>query len=469
MLFAPHAKGSEVVATGGFKAGNSFHLEISGSQPDWQMASLAPVELSRILITNSGRFRFRQTWLALSRTRLKAEDVAMRNRLSPLGALLAGLVWMFLALGCGDTGKPAGSTDGPKASSKGDLDNSYGYVVDARGDTGKSGGTRRILILINGDSPFWDAARAGLGDAVKELNLEAAGLSASVETNDGTPGGQVDKLKQYGSQDDIVAIGISACDAGNVAVADELKKLKSKGVQIVTIDSDIDRSLFRGTRLAFIGTDNLAGGVELGKCAKNLRPDGGALVTFVGRLGAQNAIDRIGGVAKGAGEKIRVLDRMGDDNDRVRARKNVRDAIGNHPDLNILVGIWSYNAPAIADVVKEKGRRKDFTVVAFDAEAAAINAMSEGLMDAMVVQNPYQMGYQGVRLMKALVENDKMTIHEMLPNLGQPDGDLYDTGLKVVVPDEGSPLKGEMFSPKTEFLKLSKFKEWLAKYKLTGS
>src|SRR5438477_9736407 len=120
---------------------------------------------------------------------------------------------------------------------------------------------------------------------------------------------------------------------------------------------------------------------------------------------------------------------MVDNNDRTRAQENVRNAMTNHPGLNVLVGIWSYNAPAIVDVVKEKNNRQRFTIVAFDAEPAAIKQMGEGLLDAMVVQNPYQMGYQGVRLMKALVTNDQSTIHEMLPKLGQADGDIYDTGL----------------------------------------
>src|SRR5262249_27367822 len=160
--------------------------------------------------------------------------------------------------------------------------------------------------------------------------------------------------------------------------------------------------------------------------------------TFVGRLGAQNAMERMEGVRQGAGDRVKALDKMGDDNDRERAKENVRNAIANHPDLNVLVGIWSYNAPAIADVVKEKNRRKDFTVIAFDAEPNAITYMSQGMIDAMVVQNPYEMGFQGVRLMKALVQNDQSAIREILPNLGKPDGDIYDTGIKVVVPDEGS-------------------------------
>jgi ribose transport system substrate-binding protein len=130
----------------------------------------------------------------------------------------------------------------------------------------------------------------------------------------------------------------------------------------------------------------------------------------------------------------------------------------------VLVGIWSYNAPAIADVVREKNNKQQYTVVCFDAEPNAIKQMAEGEIDAMVVQNPFMMGYQGVKLMKALIQNDQATVKEMLPS-----GDIYDTGLKVVVPDSGSPLKPEMFDKKTQFLKLSDFRKWLEKYSLTGS
>src|SRR5262249_12404833 len=162
-------------------------------------------------------------------------------------------------------------------------------------------------------------------------------------------------------------------------------------------------------------------------------------------------------------------DNMGDETDRTKARENVRNAIKNHPKLNSLVGIWSYNAAAIVDVVEEKEARDRFTVVVFDAEPDAIKQMGEGMIDAMVVQNPYQMGYQGVRLLKAKVDKDDKAVKEVLPDLGKPDGDIYDTGLKVVVPDKGSPLKAEMFDKRTQFLKLSEFRDWLKKYNLTGS
>jgi ribose transport system substrate-binding protein len=331
--------------------------------------------------------------------------------------------------------------------------------------------TKRIIILINGDSPFWDACRVGVPEAEKDFNLASANLHAVVESNDGTPQGQLEKLRQFASQSDIVAIGISPCDASNVAIAEEMRNLKKRGIHVITIDSDVDRAKLRDSRLAFVGTDNLAGGRELGKCLKGLRPEGGGYVTFVGRKGAQNAMDRIQGVVQGAGDKWKQLDSMGDDVDRARARDNTRNAISNHKEnLDALVGIWSYNAPAIVDVVKKDPEvRKNHLVVAFDAEPLAIAGMGDGMIDAMVVQNPYEMGYQGVRLMQALVRNDQATINEMLPNQGKVDGDIYDTGLKVVVPDSGSRLQPDMFDKNIQFLKLSQFREWLAKYKLTGS
>ncbi len=333
-----------------------------------------------------------------------------------------------------------------------------------------SGSEKRIILLTNGNSPFWDAGRAGMQEAEKDLKLHESGLSAVFEVNNGMPQGQIDKLRQFATQsDDVAGVCISAVDAANQRVAELMRELRGKGVHVLTFDSDVDRDHMRDARFAYLGTDNLAGGKELGRCAKGLRPSGGAYVTFVGRTGAQNAIERVNGFAEGAGEKFKKIDNMGDNMDRTRARENVRNAMTNHPEMNTLVGIWSYNAPAIVDIVREKENRKSYTIVVFDAEPLAIKQMAEGDIDALVVQNPYRMGYDAVKLMKALIQDDQKTVKEMLPNLGQPDGDIYDTGLKVVTPDDGSPLKAEMFDKKTEFLKLGEFRKWLDKYGLTGS
>ena len=374
-------------------------------------------------------------------------------------AWLAGLSFLFL-LGC------------PGCTESSDLAGSAGKSTGTSPEApSATSGMRRIVLLNNTDSPFWDAARAGIDKAAEDLKLKEAGFTASMDTNNGTDEGQIEKLRQYGTQDDIAAVIISPTSATNPAVVDELKKLKDKGLIIGTFDSDFDDK-FQSVREFYVGTDNIKGGKVLGTAARNLRPDGGEYVQFVGLDSQQNAYQRMDGFTSAVGDKFVQKARRTDDVDRSRARDNVRDSIDQNPNLNVLVGIWSYNAPAIVDIVKEKNVREKFTIVTFDAEQLAIEQMGAGMIDAMVVQNPFGMGYDSVKYVFAKLQNDEATMAELFPNMKEPGGNIRDTGLKVVVPDSGSPLTPEMFKEfgtGVEFLTLKEFRAWLAEYKLTSS
>lgn len=329
---------------------------------------------------------------------------------------------------------------------------------------------KRIILLNNTDSPFWDAARAGIKKAAEDLKLADVGFSASMDSNDGTENGQIEKLRQYGTQSDIAAVIISPISSTNPAIADELKKLKAKGITIGCFDSDL-ATKYQQHREFYVGTNNIAGGKVLGTAAKNLKPEGAPYVQFVGVDSQQNAIERMEGFTSAVGDSFAQKDRKLDDTDRARARDNVRDVIAKYPDLSLLVGIWSYNAPAIVDVVKEKNARDKFTIVTFDAEAIAIQQMAEGMIDAMVVQNPFAMGYESVRYAFAKSQGDSETVKQLFPNIGQPGGDIYDTGLKVVVPSGSklTPAMFESFGKSVEFLELPAFQAWLKQYDLTSS
>jgi ribose transport system substrate-binding protein len=348
-----------------------------------------------------------------------------------------------------------------------------GPAVDGgvgKSDSGSAGGKkRRIIILTNGDHPFWDACEAGAKEGEKEFKLADSGLEVSFQRANFTVPGQVEKLRQYSLETDVAGIGISVYDDTSPAIADELKKLKEMGVKIVTIDGDVDRTRYRDVRFAYLGTDNLIGGRELGRSAKALRPGGGKFAVFVGNEGNANAKGRINGFIEGAGDKFEKVELLNDTGKPEIARKNVRDALDRHPEIDTLVGIWAYNGPAIVDVVEERGLLKKATLVTFDADTGSIKSMEDGKLDVMVVQNPFNMGFQGVKLLKALVMDDQVVVKEFYPNYGQPDGDLYSTGLKVVVPGVESPIKKEILEPATELLTFPEFREWLKKYKLKCS
>ncbi len=328
---------------------------------------------------------------------------------------------------------------------------------------------QRIVILTNGDHPFWNACEAGAKEAEKELGLADDNLELSFERADFTVKGQVDKLRQYSLATDIVALGISVYDNTNPAIAEELKKLKESGIKIVTIDGEIDRDKYRDVRFAYLGTDNIVAGEELGKATAAVRPEGGKYAVFVGNKGNANAKARIEGFRNGVSEAFDEVTVLNDGGKPAVAAKMVQDALDRDGDITTLVGIWAYNGPAAVQIAEQRDLLDELTIVTFDAAEASVKAMEEGKLEVMVVQNPFNMGYQGVKLLKALVEDDQKVIDEMYPNYDEEDGDIYDTGLKLVVPSKDSPVKKDMLRPDTEFLTLPEFKAWLKKYNLKDS
>ena len=251
-------------------------------------------------------------------------------------------------------------------------------------------------------------------------------------------------------------------------------KAGAKGVKVITVDGDVNRSLFPDARPYYIGTDNVVGGRLLGQAAKKLLESrgktSGGYVQFAGFTDNDNARKRMDGFREAVGSAFEERDRMPDEMDLTKARNNVRTALVNHPDLAALVGIWAYNAPAIAEVTEERGIRDQVTIVTFDAQAAALQHMADGKIDAMVVQNPFEMGILAVRLLLAMHTDDETTIKQLFPRHGEPDGDIHTTGLRLIAPDAGSPLKADDFQVEgIEFFPLSKFRAWLETYGLSSS
>jgi ribose transport system substrate-binding protein len=376
--------------------------------------------------------------------------------------------WMNLALpllvaavvGCNSGGESGGGT----------------AFTDPSGKASSSGsGSKRIVFLTNGDDPYWDTCNAGLKEAAKEMNVAADGYTVVMDKGNFKPEGQIDKLRQYATEPDVVGIAISVVQADNRTIADQLRELQKQGKKIITVDGDVNLDRYRDARTYYIGTDNFVAGQTLGKAGRELLKakgvDKGGYVQFVGYTDNDNARKRMDGVKDAIGTEYEEIARRADQGDRDKARDNVRTALDNEGDrIAALFGIWAYNAPAIAGVVEERKVRDKTLVGTFDAASDAIKTMGDGNIDVMVVQNPFEMGQKAVKLLKAMCDEDKAVTDEMFPNMGQPDGDIYTTGLRVVVPDESSSLKADQFDQKiVEFMTLKDFEAWLQKYGLKSS
>ncbi len=255
----------------------------------------------------------------------------------------------------------------------------------------------KLAFVTNNASDFWVIARKGTEKAAAEI----PDIEVEFRINsDGTA------AEQQRVVDDLLAKGINGIAISPVDPANQSPMLNRAASQalVVTQDSDAPNS----NRECYIGTDNVAAGRQAGALVKEALPEGGKIMIFVGVLDAANAQQRYQGLKEAlAGTKVQIVDVRTDNADRVRAKSNAADTLVNNPDIAGLVGLWSYNGPAILSAVREANKVDKVKIVAFDEEDETLTGIKDGAIYATVVQQPFEFGYQSMALMAKILNGDK--------------------------------------------------------------
>jgi ribose transport system substrate-binding protein len=265
---------------------------------------------------------------------------------------------------------------------------------------GPSGGKVKVAFVTNNAADFWTIARRGCEQAGREIpNVEVEFKIPS----DGTA------AEQRRIVDDLMAKGISGIAISPVDPTNQTQMINTLAKQILVITQDSDAPL--SDRACYLGTDNKAAGRQAGQLIKEALPAGGKIMVFVGKADAQNAQDRLKGIKEALeGSNVEIIDVRTDDTDTVRAKANAADTLVKYPDVAALVGLWSYNGPAILNAVKDAGKVGQVKIVCFDEDDATLAGIKEGSIYATVVQQPYEFGYQSVQLMAKVVGGDRSAI-----------------------------------------------------------
>ncbi len=178
---------------------------------------------------------------------------------------------------------------------------------------------------------------------------------------------------------------------------------------LFTSDSDAPNS----KRAVYIGTDNTAAGEQAGQLIKQALPDGGEIMLFVGNLDNNNAKERITGIKRALeGSKIEIIDIRTDEGDVVKAKRNVEDTLTKYPEIDGLMGLYAYNPPQIVEAVRAAGKQGQVAVVGFDEDPLTLRGITDGIVYATVVQQPFEFGYQSMKLLARYIEGDKSFIPE---------------------------------------------------------
>ncbi|HTN95507.1 MAG TPA: sugar-binding protein [Nordella sp.] len=256
---------------------------------------------------------------------------------------------------------------------------------------------KTLAFVVNGASDFWKIAEAGVKKAQEELPNYTLELKYPEQSS---------AAIQQRLMDDLVAAGVAAImvSAVDPKTSTEALDRVAGQVPLFTTDSDAPQS----KRIAYIGSSNVELGKDAGKLMLKALPDGGKCIGFVGLPGADNARERIEGVQSTIkGSKVEMVDVRGDDIDFARAKRNVADALSAMPDVACMVGFYSYNTPLIYETLKESGKLGQIKIIGFDEDPVTLGGVREGAIEGTVVQNPYEWGYQGMKLMAKVLEGDK--------------------------------------------------------------
>jgi ribose transport system substrate-binding protein len=268
--------------------------------------------------------------------------------------------------------------------------------------TDSGGGAKEVKLafVTNNNSDFWTIARKG----VEKADNEMADVSAEFKiTSDGSA------AEQKRIIDDLLTRGVSGIAISPVDPMNQTSLINdaAKKALIFTQDSDAPDS----ERACYVGTDNVAAGRQAGNLIKEVLPNGGKIMLFVGKLDARNAQERIQGIKEVLKDtKIQILDIRTDDADSARAKSNAADTIVKYADVKALVGLWSYNGPAILSAVKDAKKVGQIQIVTFDEAEDTLAGIREGAIHATVVQQPFEFGYQAIKLMAQALKGDKSFI-----------------------------------------------------------
>ena len=303
----------------------------------------------------------------------------MASRNVSMGVVAAAAA---VALGAGVfTGKAVFA--GESAAASGDS---------ASGRSASVAGTKVDVIVKATDSEFWQSMLAGSKKAGQDLGLEL-GLFGPTSEADIAP--QVQLVEASISRG---AKAIVLAPNSSTALDGAIDKARKAGIKVVIVDNAV-----KTKSEGFIGTDNIKAGQQAGQrmcelITKQGKADGKVLHESA-VSGIQVLIDRLDGFKKGLAEqcpKATIVQTLVNDNDLNKAVGQVSDALTKTPDLAGIFADNNTSGTGTAKAVQEKGAADRVAVVAFDSDPAEVAAVKDGSIDAIVVQNPFFFGYQGV-------------------------------------------------------------------------
>lgn len=262
----------------------------------------------------------------------------------------------------------------------------------------------RILVVlktIDQSMEFWQIVKAGIEVAAREFDVKAEVTGAAAESD---ISGQIQVLENaLASKPDVIVMAATDYNA-LVPVA---VKIKKTGIPLITIDSGLKSELPD----SFIATDNIAAGKKVGETlAALLSPD--AKIAIISHVEVSaTAIEREQGVKmglpKGLQEKLEGTYFC--DGLQEKAYEITKELLKKKPEIRGIAGLNEPSTLGAARAIKEMNLSGKVKLVGFDSSIPEIKLIEEGVMQATVVQKPFNIGYMGIKTAVHVLKGKKVS------------------------------------------------------------
>ena len=102
-------------------------------------------------------------------------------------------------------------------------------------------------------------------------------------------------------------------------------------------------------------------------------------------------------------------------------RAATKGLLSTHPEINVITTFNEWTSLGVGWAIRDLNKKDDISVVAFDSNAVSVGMLETGEVDALIVQNPYAMGYLGVE-----------SAYQLLAGQGGALDETVDTSTRVV-------------------------------------
>ncbi|WP_235031828.1 substrate-binding domain-containing protein [Actinacidiphila yanglinensis] len=278
-------------------------------------------------------------------------------------------------------------------------------------------------MVVNIATDYWNAGKSGFTKGLKDLGVKG--------TYQAPANGRLDQqlsIIQTLRGQGITGMSVSAIDP--TAIKAPIASANKAGIPVLAIDSPLPKD--DGAAL-YLGTPNYQAGQKAGEAMKQALGGKGQVVVLVGSLTASNAVERIQGfedAIKGSG--VKVVQKLSDSMDASKALSNAETAIQTNPNVNGIYGVYSYDGPSAGQAIQSAGKSGKIKVVSDDSDPQTLKFIQSGVIQATVLQQPYQQGYTGAYLLAALKVLGKDATLQLVKPYLESDGTTLSSGVGLV-------------------------------------